>query len=626
MGLLSVHSGCILICIKGEKEMNLIKLSAGVVMSLTAVLALKAENFPLQKLFDRMMAAPAPANWQPTGVDRNIYLDMMEPIIRNAAHWVDERGAVIDPVIKREWNQTSCRFASPGAILLRYGRIPELKETIFKVMDYCCKKLPELRKKESPDFWMRELVTAIRALEGIAPEEKLTEWRNFLAKVEPEVVYYRVKPDHTDLHTLNNWVVYSACGEAMRQGYGIGGGDWIWGREFFDIYMTAQLKNFNSNGLYRDPNDPFTYDFTTRLQFIAALNFGYDGKLDAVLKDILDKGAKTMLLYMMPSGSAPFGGRSALFNFQEGIISAICEYYAAIYKKIDPELAGAFKRQARLSAIEVKKHFTDAGEPFHIKNRFPISSRFGCDSYGHYSVYSLYAASVLGVAALLADESVAEMPCPSEKGGYSFALTDSFFKVFGNAHGHALEFNFSGDIRNDSVGLGRIMLKNAPYAVLPVMPFTATPSYVTTGNKENCSISAVWQDEQNNRVNGADGVDRWEYIPGKNGDLKVIQHYRGCRLEWDCSMETSGITIEFTLDGKYHDAKLNLPLLKTNGKDKFTATVDGNNLKIATVKIENLSGSGFAAAQKELPNRSGIYRIYQIPLKSGKAKLRFTVQ
>lgn len=595
-------------------------------MSLVLSVAAFAGDFPLQELFEKIHHAPAPEKWQPTGVDRNIYLDIMEPIVRNAANWVDERGAVIDPVIKREWNQTSCRFASPGAILLRFGRIPELKETVFKVMDYCCAKLPTLRRNESPDFWMRELVTALRALENIAPKERLELWKKQLASVEPEVVYYRVKPDHIDLHKLHNWVVYSSCGEAMRQGYGIGGGKWLWGREFFDIYMTAQLRNFNANGLYRDPNDPFTYDFTTRLQFVAALSFGYDGKLDAVLKDILDRGAKTTLLYMSPSGCAPFGGRSALFNFQEGIISALCEYHAAVYKESDPQLAGAFKRQAHLSAVEVKKHFTTSAQPFHIKNRFPQNSRFGCDSYGHYSVYSLYAASVLGMAALLADDTIAELPCPSEKGGYSFAMPDSFYKVFGNAHGHTLQFNFSRDVRNDSVGLGRIMLKHGTYAALPVLPFTANPSYIIPGKKENASITAVWQDEQNNRVNGADGVDRWEHLPGKDGNFKVIQHYRSCRIIWDCRMEKSAVTVEISLEGKYSNAHVTLPLLKDNGAEKWNAAINGNELKIGSLRIENLSGSGFTAGDKELANRSGIYRIYQIPLVSGKAVLRFSAE
>ena len=166
-------------------------------------------------------------------------------------------------------------------------------------------------------------------------------------------------------------------------------------------------------------------------------------------------------------------------------------------------------------------------------------SRHGCDSYGHYSVYSLYAASVLGVAALWADDSIAEKPCPSEKGFYSFAMTDSFYKVFGNAYGHALQFNFSNDFLNDSVGLGRILLKGAQYAVLPVMPFALTPKYVT-GNKglhKNCSITASWIDEQNNVVNAADNPGRWLFRPGENGDFTVNQYYQGCVIVWDCHFD-----------------------------------------------------------------------------------------
>ena len=600
---------------------------AGIFMLSSVVLS--ASAFSLQALFEKIHSSPAPANWRASGIDRSIYLDMMEPIVRNAAKWVDEKGAVIDPVIKREWNQTSCRFASPAAILLKFGRIPDLKETVFRVMDYCCDKLPQLRRKESPDFWMRELTTAIFALENIAPAERLARWRNALAKVEPEVVYFRVKPDHRDLHTLGNWVVYSSCGESMRESIGIGGGAWLWGNRFFETYITAQIANFDENGLYRDPRDPFTYDFTTRLQVAAALGFGYKGKLAEKLSKILDDGAKTTLLYMPPQGLAPFGGRSALFNFQEGIIAALCEYHANIYKSRDPELAGAFKRQAHLSAAAVQKHFAGKDQPFHIKNRFHIDSRHGCDSYGHYSVYSLYAASVMGMAALWADDTIAEAPCPAEKGNFSFAMKNSFFKVFGNAHGHALEFNFSDDFFNDSVGLGRIMLKDAEYAVLPVLPFTATPKYVTGdgGLRKNCSITATWKDEQNNVVNAADGVDRWEHIPGNNGDFKVIQHYRACQIIWDCRMEKAGVTVSCQLKGKFHDGKITLPLLENNGEKLFSGKVDGASIDIANIRIENLSGNAIIPTDLRLVNRSGIYRLYTIPLdRNGSAILRFTTR
>ena len=230
------------------------------------------------------------------------------------------------------------------------------------------------------------------------------------------------------------------------------------------------------------------------------------------------------------------------------------------------------------------------------------------------------------MAALLADDTIAELPCPSEKGGYSFAMPDSFYKVFGNAHGHTLQFNFSRDVRNDSVGLGRIMLKHGTYAALPVLPFTSNPSYIIPGKKENAAITVVWQDEQNNRVNGADGVDRWEHIPGKDGNFKVIQHYRSCRIIWDCRMEKSAVTVEISLEGKYSNAHVTLPLLKDNGAEKWNAAINGNELKIGSLRIENLSGSGFTAGDKELANRSGIYRIYQIPLVSGKAVLRFSAE
>lgn len=596
-------------------------------MTGAAVLTSPGVDFPLKDLFDEIHSAPAPENWRPSGIDRNIYLDMMEPIVRNAASWVDEKGAIIDPVIKREWNQTSCRFASPAAILLKSGRIPELKETVFKVMDYCCAKLPLLRRKESPDFWMRELTTAIYALDGIAPPARLAKWKADLATVEPETVYNRVKPDHKNLHTLANWVVYSSAGEAMRQHLGISGGNFLWGDRFFDTYMAAQIHNFDANGLYRDPNDPFTYDFTTRLQVTAALAFGYKGKLLKQYREILTKGALTTLLYMPPQGCAPFGGRSALFNFQEGIIAALCEYNANVYKTADPVLAGAFKRQARLSAAELKKHFTARPQPFHIKNRFPIMSRHGCDNYGHYSVYSLYAASVLGMAALWADDTIAEYPCPSEKGNYSFAMNKSFYKVFGNAHGHALQFNFSSDFFNDSVGLGRILLKDARYAVLPVLPFAEDAHYVISeGGRKNCSITAVWENEQFNTVNAADGVSAWEHRPGKNGDFSVVQLWRGCRINYECSFAPDGVTVTISLGGKYHNGRVTLPLLESNGEEKFTPEVNGNSLNIANVKIENLSGTAFKNGDLRIANRSGIYRVFNVPLdKNGCAKLRFSV-
>ena len=43
--------------------------------------------------------------------------------------------------------------------------------------------------------------------------------------------------------------------------------------------MRDQVHRFTDHGMYRDPNDPFTYDITTRLQFTISLAMGYDGML-----------------------------------------------------------------------------------------------------------------------------------------------------------------------------------------------------------------------------------------------------------------------------------------------------------------------------------------------------------
>src|SRR5688572_22468454 len=68
----------------------------------------------------------------PTGVNRETYLDLMERIVRTAATWQDEQGAMVDPVQKVETGQTSPRFVASGAVLLHFGRIGDLREQVYR--------------------------------------------------------------------------------------------------------------------------------------------------------------------------------------------------------------------------------------------------------------------------------------------------------------------------------------------------------------------------------------------------------------------------------------------------------------------------------------------------------------
>jgi len=434
-------------------------------------------EYPLEGRVQRILARGAPACWKSTGLDRGLYFGVMERVVGQARGWVDEQGAVLDPVVGRECGQSSPRFTSSAAILLHFGRMPELKDTVCKTMSYCCRRMESGAAKDySPDFWTRELATAYMALETVADRVQLDEWRARLGSFQPESFYKQVTPDGEGIESLHNWTVYSSAGEYLREVAGLGPrqeADWLWGRAFFDKYMRHQIKHMTACGMYRDPGDPITYDITTRLQMATALAFGYGGDLRAPIEELLRRGGLSMLLFVSPEGYVPYGGRSAQFNFQETIIAALCELEARRYKAADPLLAGAFKRQARLSTLAMTRWVMDM-EPFrHIKNGFPPDRSHGLDSYGNYSVYSALTSSFLGLAAIFADDTIPEAPAPAEIGGYALEFAPAFHKVFANCAGSYIEIDTAADAHYDATGLGRVVARGVPLELGLGMAFAA---------------------------------------------------------------------------------------------------------------------------------------------------------
>jgi hypothetical protein len=423
-----------------------------------------------------LLAEAPPEGWRPTGIDRRFYLDVAERIVREAAAWIDGEGRLIDPVLGKEFAQSTPRFVSSAALLLRFGRLPEVKDAAFRAMTSCCRRLadPAVRSM-SPDFWMRELATAYLAFEHVADEERRKAWAVDLGRVEPEKIYLQVRPDGTKLDALHNWTIYAAAGEALRDVAGVKpSGEFLWGRAFFDKYMPAQLGHFTEHGMYRDPGDPITYDITTRLQIAAALALGYEGASRGPLLELLRKGGLATLLFASPQGFAPYGGRSSQFCFQEAILSALCELEARRYRSSDPALAGAFKRQARLSALSMKRWVLEMSPWRHLKNGFPPEARHGLDSYGQYSVYSLLISSFLGLAAVFADDAIPEKPCPADLGGYVFELRPAFHKIFAACGGTYVEIDTNADPHYDATGLGRFTRVDVPLELGLGMSFAST--------------------------------------------------------------------------------------------------------------------------------------------------------
>ncbi|HAI11701.1 MAG TPA: hypothetical protein DCM28_08350 [Phycisphaerales bacterium] len=438
--------------------------------------------YPLEGKVESLLQQASPSDYQATGATRELYLDLSERIVRMAIDWVDEKGAVIDPVTGEEWKQTTPRFVSSAAVLIAYGRCTEYLETVCKSMAYCCKRLGNGQAKDmSPDFWTRELMTADMCLTGIADPEVQKAWRSDLSKLDCEKTYVFVDPTHgKKLHELHNWAIYASGGEALREMENLGPKDrpFLWGREYFDMYMGPQLDHMTEFGMYRDPGDPITYDITTRLQFTTPLAYGFESKLRETYVELQRRGCLTALLFSQADGFVPYGGRSSGFQFQEIILSAMFELEAQRYKTSNPKLAGAFKRQAHLSAMATQRWLTQMQPLRHIKNGFDPSLRHGIDGYGQYSVYTLLTSSFLGLAALYADDTIAEAPTPAELGGYALELTPAFNKVFAVTRGCYVEIDTVADFNHDATGIGRIHFAGSPFEMILSMPFTHHPKYV----------------------------------------------------------------------------------------------------------------------------------------------------
>jgi hypothetical protein len=599
--------------------------------------------YPLAGKAPGILEGPPPDGWRASGLDRDVYLDLAEAIVRTARPWQDENGAIIDPVDGIEFNQTTPRYASSAAILLAFGRIPDLAASVYRAMDWACRRLVT-GQAGSPDFWMRELATAYLCLAPIADAADLRRWRDDLSAVVPEAIYRKVRPDGQGLDALHNWTVYAAAGEILRGVAGLApdDADVLWGEGFFHKYMPAQIGHFTAYGMYRDPHDPITYDITTRLQITAALALGYDGPLRDALSELLRRGGLTLLHFVSPLGQAPFGGRSSQFNFQEMILSVLCEAEACRYKGTDARLAGAFKRQAHRSAQAVRRWILER-DPFQfVKNGFSPTAAYGLERYAKYSCYGLLAASFAGLAALLADDEIAEAPCPSEIGGYALILPDAFHKVFATCQGTHLEIDTGADFHYDGTGLGRFHRVGVPSELGPSTPITATPAYSLPEEnlpEHNLAVGPAWPIEAGwqRLADLAEGLAAETEVDAETPDrVALTVRYRhlatGAEISeaYTLTQGTLDIRTRVTREGAPVDRiRFLVPLLATDGTVQAALKQTPGQIRLtyrdATLTVDVDRDYEVQVSEALVGNRNGLYRPLILEAPGGEIAVRLSL-
>lgn len=357
-------------------------------------------------------------------------------------------------------------------ILIANGRRTDLLDAFVQIMDICCAEIPQ--HKAQSDFSLREIGCCLLLLEKqpIVCEDQLRKWKRQLSAFDPWTLYdaVAVSPETP----TDNWALFAAVSEYVR-----GVLCRVDTSRFVDWQLSSQLLMLDENGMYQDdpPANPMVYDIMPRLLFAFLLAFGYNGRHTARIEAALDSAAELTLKMQSVTGEIPFGGWSNQFLHNESMLAAYCELEAVRYaRRGDRQTAGAFKAAAALSADRLMAYLQL--KPIrHVKNRYAIHTRIGCEDYGYFNKYMITVASNIYMGYLFADDRLLPTTAPAQTGGYIIRTGKAFHKTFLNAGGYFLELDTHADFHYDANGLGRIHKSGcSPFICLSV-PFPAAPKY-----------------------------------------------------------------------------------------------------------------------------------------------------
>lgn len=449
------------------------------------------------------------------------------------------------------------RLTANIGILLAHGRCTELKETFAHMMDLCVRDIPRARSIHDGagnDFSVREICCCIVALEEahVFKKEVTDAWREGLVSMKAEDIY--TSQPAPGARSGSNWCVYGSASECARIWAGIGGD-----RAFPDRYLGDQVNYFDENGMYRDPQEPMVYDVVTRLQFMAALYFGYDGPARKAIEDNLIKSAFHTLNFQSVTGELPYGGRSNQFLFNETFLASVFEFYATWFKRHgDMHSASRFKAAAG-RAMEYLEYWTSQPSLRHVKNRFPTETGYGCESYAYFDKYMVTMGSFAYLGYLFADDTI--KPAAKHEKPSVFVTGPDFHRIFLNKGGYSLEFDIDAQESYDSDGIGRFQKKGASPVIAISSPCPAGKSSYNIDIETigGLAIAPLWE--------------KYEIMKAVKGKVVLTD---GSAV-WKTTLGRKGVKMVVKGDG---EQTLTLPALEFDGESSPETTCDGRNIVI----------------------------------------------
>lgn len=371
---------------------------------------------------------------------------------------------IIDLLKMKEFHYAAPMYTHAAATLVASGndRTPEMLDSAMRTLDVTTGDLASLasmkrsERKLSPgsnsncvDFYIRPVMGAYLALQGIAPSERIAAWKNHLSAIDPMNTYSF--PEGNDF----NWTLCLLWGEFLRHRQGC--------QPNSAIDHTLNIPRWHTTplGLSFEMHSPWAYDGFGRYCVVGMLAGGYQGSELDFWRDAAWLGAWSSLLVQAPNGEIPLGGRSAQHFWLEPKSASIWERYASAYAQAGRlQEAGMFKRAAHLALRETNRWIDDQGQPQITKNWFPPQDRHGYMGYSQYGAYGPQTASMLSSAWEAAVDSIPERAAPADVGGILVQVPE-LNSVIAHADGAYIHYLTRGDQARDPTGLARVHLRGA---------------------------------------------------------------------------------------------------------------------------------------------------------------------
>jgi hypothetical protein len=544
-------------------------------------------------------------------------------------------GAIIDPYDKHERQYSTPAFALDAAIVVRDLKREDLLEPATRAMTFAVAALANHTTADGhADFYIPLIMHARRILKDRVPAETLATWDEQLRGLVPERTY-------RDTGANNNWNLVNVCGELLRRQDGLVPQEQLAPQlAYIDKSLASQLKHFTPMGMFTDPNSPLAYDAFPRLWLEDVTADGaYSGLQSEQLRTDLTLGGLTTLLLFSPSGEWPSGGRSAQHQWNEAAVAVIAECNAIRWKAAGQnDLAGMFKRTAHLALESIRRWQRPSGELWIVKNCADPANRHGYEGYSYHSQYNLLAMAMLAIAHERADDSIREVPIPSEFGQYIADLRSTFHKVFAAAAGNYIEIDTAADTHFNATGLQRFHKRGVPLSPLSDSvagdrtygPDNTPKAAITPGIQWKTSPQDKWHSLASETVDSCDLLDS-ETTPGVvKFKLRYTLKSAAGMIEQQWKIDAEGIDCSELVSpaARAVETRFIFPAMVSDGAKETKVSVDGSKLSIdragGSLAVQIVSTpTKFVLEGDSIPTHNGFVRAAVAELPDGARIVRW---